>query len=476
MSDASPSDRLGAVTVAYVHSNDCTMSWHHSMQELVGWDMSHEGRIIRGGYVAIHAGTGELVEARNMAVEAFLKDRIGEWLFWIDTDMGFEPDTVDRLLEAADPLERPVVGGLCMALREYEPDGMGGYKTGLTPTIYDWTKDGEHHGFGVRWRYAKNTLTRCNGTGSACILIHRSVFEKIAADEGPVWYDRIRNPTTGQKIGEDLSFCYRAAKAGFPIFVHTGVQASHAKLQWLSEKGYDDQLMAEAMRDALQEKIEPTAVIVPVMGRPQNAEPFMRSLKASTNRATAYVVANNADSKTIVAWVKAGAKIIGTNQHTFAEKVNEAHRVTSEPWELLVGDDVRFHPGWLEAAQSVGVAGASVVGTNDLGNPRVLRGEHTCHPLIRRTYIDEVGASWDGPGIVAHEAYSHWFVDDEIVTAAKQRGVWGFAKDSIVEHMHPLWGKAPMDETYEKGASKAGKDKAHFEARLKEHSGELVNA
>src|SRR6266699_81551 len=209
-------DREDAVTVAYVHSNDCTMSWHHSLMEMVNYDMGHDGRVIRGGWAAIHAGTGGLVEARNMAVEAFLKDRVGEWLFWTDTDMGFEADTVDRLLEAGDSVERPIVGALCYALREYQPDGMGGYKTGLTPTIYDWTADGDHKGFAVRWRYSKNTLTRCSGTGSACILIHRSVFEKIEKEDGPIWYDRIRNPTTGQLISEDLSFCMRAGKLEIP--------------------------------------------------------------------------------------------------------------------------------------------------------------------------------------------------------------------------------------------------------------------
>ena len=34
--------------------------------------------------------------------------------------MGFAPDTINRLLEAADPVERPVVGGLCFTQREEE--------------------------------------------------------------------------------------------------------------------------------------------------------------------------------------------------------------------------------------------------------------------------------------------------------------------------------------------------------------------
>lgn len=451
------------------------MSFHHSLMELVNYDMGHEGRVMRGGWCAIHAGTGGLVEARNMAVESFLKDRIGEWMFWIDTDMGFAPDVIDRLLEAADPVARPIVGALCYSLREEDPDGMGGYRTRLTPTIYDWMHEGDHKGFGVRWQYARNTLVQCNGTGSACILIHRSVFEKIEAKNGKIWYSRITNPTTGHLIGEDLSFCMRAGLCEVPVYVHTGVQASHAKTRWLIEADYDDQLMAEAVRLSLQKQTEPTAVIVPVLNRPQNAAPFMASLKASQANATAYAVIGNADAASMVAWTKAGARIIGTNKQTFAEKVNEAFPLTTEPWVLLVGDDVRFHSGWLAAAQKVG-ASASVVGTNDLGNPRVLAGEHSCHPLIRRVYIKEQGASWDGPGVVCHEGYGHWFVDDEIVTAAKQRGVWGFAPDSVIEHLHPLWKKGAMDLTYELGATKSEADKALFQARFEQYVGVLMNA
>lgn len=474
MSDTS--DLQGAVVVGYVHANDCTMSWHHSIIEMLAYDMANEGRVMRGGWVAIHSGTDGLVESRNLAIKTFLAEKKADWFFWIDTDMGFAPDTLEQLLRAADPVERPIVGALCYSLRELGSDGLGGYQTKLTPTIFDWAKVNGQFGFAVRWQYSRNTVTRCNGTGSACILIHRSVFEKIEAKHGPVWYDRIRNPSTGQWVSEDLSFCMRAGQVEIPIFIHTGVEASHAKTRWLRQSDYDDQLMAEAMRMKLAEQDGNVAVIVPVMGRPQNAAPFMASLKASTNRATVYAIVGpeKEAGKSAVAWRKAGAEVRVCKGSTFAQKVNYAYQVTIEPWLLLVGDDVRFRPGWVEAAQKVGTA--SVVGTNDLANPRVVAGEHSCHPLIRRSYIDEVGASWDGPRVVCHEGYGHWFVDDEIVTAAKQRGVWGFAPDAVIEHLHPIWGTAPDDETYRLGQSKAAKDKATFVARLEKNVPELVKA
>ena len=90
--------------------------------------------------------------------------------------------------------------------------------------------------------------------------------------------------------------------------------------------------------------------------------------------------------------------------------------------------------------------------------------------MVRRAYIDEQGASWDGPGVVCHEGYAHWFVDDELVTAAKQRDTWTAAPHAKVEHLHPLWGLAEDDETYRLGREHIAEDKTLFEKRLAEHS------
>lgn len=231
-------DPREAVTVAYVHQNDVTYSWHHSMMEMVGHDMTNHGRIMAGGYIAMRCGSDGLVESRNKAVQHFLEDKPADWLFWIDTDMGFDPTTVDRLLDAADPAERPMVGGLCFSMRETEPDGMGGWRTAPTPTVFDWAKVGEQTGFAVRWDYPPNTLTQCTGTGSACLLIHRSVFEQVRDKYGPIWYDRVPNTSTGQLISEDLSFCLRTGALGIPLFVHTGVRTTHLKPSWVAEEDY----------------------------------------------------------------------------------------------------------------------------------------------------------------------------------------------------------------------------------------------
>ncbi len=149
----------------------------------------------------------------------------------------------------------------------------------------------------------------------------------------------------------------------------------------------------------------------------------------------------------------------------YARKINAGYRATAEPFVFTAADDLSFHAGWATAALAAAETGASVIGTDDLWNPAVRRGEHSTHSLIRRSYVDLEGASWDGPGIVYHEGYDHQFVDTELVAVARQRGAWAFCAGARVEHLHPMAHKADMDDTYRKGLAKGRDDRRLFDAR-----------
>lgn len=224
---------------------------------------------------------------------------------------------------------------------------------------------------------------------------------------------------------------------------------------------------------ALQEE---TAVIVPTINRPTAAEPFMRSLRATTSLGHAYAVLAYGDPSE-EAWRAAGATVLTSAAEGWSPKVNMGYRLTSEPWLFFTGDDVRFRPGWLDQAQLVArTHHASVVGTNDLGNPRVMAGEHAVHYLVARDYIDDAGASWDGPGVVCHEGYKVWYSDDEVVTAAKQRGIWAMALSSRVEHLHPLWGKGGKDSNPAPPEDLIMADRALFLRRRRQNDPQRVEA
>lgn len=477
----------GLVQVAYLHQTDVSFSFMESMRRLERHDRAGFRRIDgTKGHINLLCGTGQLVLKRNYAVKLFLDGTPHEWLWMVDTDMGFAPDTVERLIDAAHPVDRPVVGALCFTLTDSAYDGMGGMRVSLIPTIYriGHTAEGRasfcHFG-----DYPANAMIQVAATGAACILLHRSVLEKVRAEHGDHWFDQMYTED-GDMVGEDFSLCMRLNAAGVPIFVHSGIKTTHQKSLWLAEQDYRLQAPPPPAADT------EVAVLVPVMRRPHNAAPFMASLRASTGLAHCYAIADEDDPITAAAWREAGATVLVRpgSAGTFAEKVNWGQRMTrrdwddfdgdgrGEPWLFVCGDDVRFTADWLDQTQQVArlAPAARVIGTNDLSNPRVVAGDHATHLLISREYVDEQGASWDGPGVVAHEGYGHWYVDDEIVFAAKQRGVWAMADRAIVDHLHPMWGKGVDDEVYRLGQSKAKTDGDLFEQRCALYLGIEVTA
>ncbi len=227
-----------AVAIAYLHSNQVAYSWHYSMLQLLLGDLEASQRLRRGGILAIRCpSAGLLPNARNRAVAHFLAQGKAAWLWFVDTDMGFPPDTVHRLLEAADPTGRPIIGALCFAQREIGEDSCGGQQTIPTPTIFDWTTDEDGMGaFEIRVAYERDVATRCDGTGAACLLVHRDALERMQSAYGPTWFDRI--PARDGSVGEDLSFCMRARELDIPVHVHTGVRTTHLKPVWLAEDDY----------------------------------------------------------------------------------------------------------------------------------------------------------------------------------------------------------------------------------------------
>lgn len=209
------------------------------------------------------------------------------------------------------------------------------------------------------------------------------------------------------------------------------------------------------------------AIIVPVLARPWRVEPLIADVAAATP--TPYrllFVADTADTAEIDALEAAGADHIVIPRRSYAAKINAGFAATTEPLIFSAADDLHFHPGWLAAAASHLEPGVEVVGTNDMGNPRTINGEHSTHTLFTRCYIDSVGGVIDGPpGTVLCEQYPHQFVDDEFIATAKARKVYAHAPDCHVEHLHWLWGKGEMDGTYRRGRQMHVTGKRIFQRR-----------
>ena len=215
------------------------------------------------------------------------------------------------------------------------------------------------------------------------------------------------------------------------------------------------------------------AVLVPMLGRPQAAIHIAESLELATTVEHRLVfICSRRDLDVIAACEETGANVLiapwGPGRGDFARKINWAFANTDEEFIFQGASDVFFHQEW--DAQALAVAQktkAGVIGTNDLANPSVKRGKASTHSLIRRSYIEDYGGTMDGTGAVFSETYSHQYCDVELCEVARLRGQFAFAARSIVEHRHPHWGTAPMDDTYRKGQRDTRADRALYVRRAK---------
>jgi GT2 family glycosyltransferase len=156
-------------------------------------------------------------KARNELVQAFLGTDF-EWGLFLDSDMVFPEDTIVRLLMAAEHAETKVVGGLCVMATDEGP----------IPTIYNHAPPPAITYLHID--YPDDTLVQVAATGAACLLVHREVFEAVAAlypDEAYPWFKEVERRRNW--MSEDLEFCLRAGEAGYSTYVDTTLHIGHYK-------------------------------------------------------------------------------------------------------------------------------------------------------------------------------------------------------------------------------------------------------
>lgn len=205
-----------------------------------------------------------------------------------------------------------------------------------------------------------------------------------------------------------------------------------------------------------------------MLGRPHRVAPLAASVRANTPDPYTLLFLVTPGDREVIREIRNEHGCYLPVRHRprgdYARKINLGVTATREPFVFTGADDLKFHPNWLAIAQGQMTDGVGVVGTNDLSNRRVMRGQHSTHSLVARWYC-ELGTV-DEPGKLLHEGYPHEFVDDELVGTAKARKAWGFAHKSIVEHLHPMAGKAPMDDLYAAQGSRMRAGRRIYERRM----------
>lgn len=227
------------VVIGYLHPGTVHAAFMESVLDLLVYDVAFHRRIVNGGgRLAVQAGSN-LSAPRNSLVRRFLEYGKADWMWMVDTDMTFQPDTVERLLEFADPETAPIVGGLCFGFDD---------KGDIQPTLFGLLGDEEQPQVIRYHEWPPDSMFQVAATGGACLLIHKSVFEKIRDIRIPSrggrpgfndafpWFQEVEHD--GTPVSEDITFCWRAGLAGIPLFVNTGVRLGHIKDRELTMDAY----------------------------------------------------------------------------------------------------------------------------------------------------------------------------------------------------------------------------------------------
>lgn len=144
-------------------------------------------------------------DSRNTVVQnCVAEEDAADAVFWCDSDVILPPHAVTSLVNVGQDF---VTG---MYFQRRAP---------FMPQIYLFDQNGAPDGLGtfrplVEW--PEGQVGPIDGCGFGCVLTSMKLLRAIQ----PPWFE-------WKRFGEDLTFCRNATKAGFQLYVHTGVQCGH---------------------------------------------------------------------------------------------------------------------------------------------------------------------------------------------------------------------------------------------------------
>lgn len=153
---------------------------------------------------------GSLIyESRNtLSKQAITHDC--DYVLWFDSDMVFEPDTLQKMLKHMED-GRDIVTGLYF--RRRPP---------FTPVIFkDITFDDDGHGVATGFDdYPEDELFEVAACGFGCVMVRKDVLLTLLLNYR-TWF----NPLYG--AGEDIAFCVRAREQGYKIWCDPTIKLGH---------------------------------------------------------------------------------------------------------------------------------------------------------------------------------------------------------------------------------------------------------
>lgn len=208
------------IALAFLHPGSVRAEFMDSVMRAYGYYSPKEIEFVR---VSARSGA-DITRKRNDLFQTIAHETNADYLWWLDSDMTFEPITPLRLIEN----DKPIVAGLSMVRNENGAD-----RPAFTIRAPEGTLV---RGSGAHLRAAGKRPFEVAAVGMACTMIRADVLKHLAADRKPLYpyaeIDTLTDPKTKTGYGpteDDVTFCLRAKAAGFETWVDPRVKVGHVK-------------------------------------------------------------------------------------------------------------------------------------------------------------------------------------------------------------------------------------------------------
>lgn len=168
---------------------------------------------------------------RNIILKDFMEADV-DAVLWLDSDMVFPQDIIERYLEIEKLHgELSVIG--CLYFKRTD---------GHKPIGYVDSGDPERPFRPVMPQLIKRgKIYEVTGLGYGGMMVSMNVYKKLGEDKWTKYGDNFHNPdATDGNLTHDLVFCKQVRDAGFQIFMHGSIRPGHIGEKLITEQDFFD--------------------------------------------------------------------------------------------------------------------------------------------------------------------------------------------------------------------------------------------
>lgn len=158
--------------------------------------------------------------ARNNLATSAIKHDV-DYVLWLDSDMQFGPDTLERLYADYKAGKGDIISGLYF--RRVAP---------FKPVLLTWLDITPEGPFTTEPDKIPDEIFEVQGCGFGCVFMPTDVLLDVMGKFGNP-FDPI------QGVGEDLSFCWRARQCGYKIVCDPAIELGHVAHMVIDRSFYE---------------------------------------------------------------------------------------------------------------------------------------------------------------------------------------------------------------------------------------------